>query len=198
MHSSENYNPLLDSSFPRRRESSQSELGSRLRGSDIIEQILRQPIPTGQRAASATLEQRRGTWLHALLQHLTPPDGMTGKAVLQAQCGIPPGEMDSLLRQAQTLLAQPSLQRFFDSQHYRSANNEMSYVNAAGELKRIDRLVEFDGEVWVLDYKTGDSADSAPYRAQMLEYRTAMQSVYAGKKVRCALLFADGVLSEVE
>ena len=191
-------NPLLDSSFPRRRESSQSELGSRLRGSDIIEQILRQPIPTGQRAASATLEQRRGTWLHALLQHLTPPDGMTGKAVLQAQCGIPPGEMDSLLRQAQTLLAQPSLQRFFDSQHYRSANNEMSYVNAAGELKRIDRLVEFDGEVWVLDYKTGDSADSAPYRAQMLEYRTAMQSVYAGKKVRCALLFADGVLSEVE
>lgn len=57
--------------------------------------------------------------------------------------------------------------------------------------------MEFDGEVRVLDYKTGDSADSAPYRAQMLKYRTAMQAIYAGKKVRCALLFADGVLSEV-
>ena len=49
----------------------------------------------------------------------------------------------------------------------------------------------------MLDYKTGDSADPAPYRAQMLEYRTAMQVVYAGKKVCCALLFADGELSEV-
>jgi len=73
----------------------------------------------------------------------------------------------------------------------------MSYVNAAGKLKRIDRLVEFDDEVWVLDYKTGETTDPAPYRAQMAEYQNAMQSVYAGKKIRCALLFADGVLSEV-
>ena len=31
----------------------------------------------------------------------------------------------------------------------------------------------------------------------MQEYRSAMQAVYAGKTVRCALLFADGALSEV-
>jgi hypothetical protein len=31
----------------------------------------------------------------------------------------------------------------------------------------------------------------------MQEYRAAMQSVYAGKAVRCALVFADGVMSEV-
>jgi ATP-dependent helicase/nuclease subunit A len=89
------------------------------------------------------------------------------------------------------------LQRFFDPQHYLSANNEMPYVNASGELKRIDRLVEFDDEVWVLDYKLGDSEDVAQHRAQMQEYQAAMQAVYAGKTVRCALLFADGVLSEV-
>ena len=105
--------------------------------------------------------------------------------------------MDALWQQAQHLLALPQLQRFFDPQHYLSANNEMPYVNAAGELKRIDRLVEFDDEVWVLDYKLGESEDPAPHRAQMQEYRTAMQAVYAGKTVRCALLFADGVLSEV-
>ena len=68
----------------------------------------------------------------------------------------------------------------------------MPYINAKGELKRIDRLVEFDDEVWVLDYKLGDSEDAARYRAQMQEYRAAMQSVYAGKAVRCALVFADG------
>jgi ATP-dependent helicase/nuclease subunit A len=57
--------------------------------------------------------------------------------------------------------------------------------------------VEFDNEVWVLDYKLGASEDAARHHAQMQEYQTAMQSVYAGKTVRCALLFADGVLSDV-
>jgi ATP-dependent helicase/nuclease subunit A len=68
----------------------------------------------------------------------------------------------------------------------------MPYVDARGELKRIDRLVEFDDEVWVLDYKLGDSADAVRYRAQMQEYRAAMQAVYADRTVRCALIFADG------
>ncbi|HEU0186351.1 MAG TPA: UvrD-helicase domain-containing protein, partial [Gallionellaceae bacterium] len=36
-----------------------------------IDPALQRALPTGQRAASNTIEQRRGTWLHALLQHLT-------------------------------------------------------------------------------------------------------------------------------
>ena len=90
------------------------------------------------------------------------------------------------------------MQRYFDPQHYRSASNEMSYVNARGELRRIDRLVEFDDEVWVLDYKISEQTGTDRYRTQMQEYRAAMQAVYAGKRVRCALLFGNGVLSEVE
>jgi hypothetical protein len=31
----------------------------------------------------------------------------------------------------------------------------------------------------------------------MQEYQSAMQSVYAGKTVRCTLVFADGVLTEL-
>ncbi len=69
-------------------------------------------------------------------------------------------------------------------------------VNRANWIGRIGCLVEFDDEVWVLDYKLSDAEDAARYRAQMQEYRAAMQAVYAGKTVRCALLFADGVLSE--
>ncbi len=184
--------------IPRRRESIQSDMDSRLRESDNIKQMLRLPIPTGQRTARTTSEQRHGTWLHALLQHLVPPQAVSDKGELQQRCGIPSNEMDSLWQQAQHLLALPNLQRYFDPQHYRNACNEMPYINAHGELKRIDRLVEFDDEVWVLDYKTGAKPDVAPYRAQMREYCTAMQAVYADKTVRCALLFEDGVLREVE
>ncbi len=152
---------------------------------------------TGKRVTRTTVQQQRGIWLHALLQYLTPPNGTNEKTVVQVRCGIPAEEMDDLWQQAQTLLGQTALQHFFDPQYYRSANNEIPYVNAHGEIKRIDRLVEFDEEVWILDYKTGEAADPAPYRAQMAEYRSAMQSVYAGKKIRCALLFSDGVLCEV-
>ena len=167
-----------------------------------MDAALLRPLPTGQYVPRTTAEQRRGIWLHALLQHLTPslctlasspsPDG-GGKQALQQRCGIPPNEMDSLWQQAQHLLALPHLQRYFDPQHYLSANNEVSYVNARGELKRIDRLVEFDNEVWVLDYKTGASAGLA----QLEEYRSAMQAIYPGKTVRCALIFSDGKFSAI-
>jgi len=152
-------------------------------------------LPTGKRALHNTAQQQRGIWLHALLQHLT--EGMADKAELQQRLAVPVEEIESLYQQVQHLLTSPQLARFFDAQQYRNASNELPYINAKGELKRIDRLVEFDDEIWVLDYKLGDSEDAARYRGQMQEYQVAMQSVYAGKAVKCALVFADGILSEV-
>ena len=154
-------------------------------------------FPTGKRAARDTVQQQRGIWLHALLQHLT--DGNTPeKTELQQRLAIPDDEIEPLWQQALKILASPQLERFFEPRQYQGAGNEMPYVNAQGELKRIDRLVEFGDEVWVLDYKLGDREDAAHYRAQMQEYRNAMQAVYKVKKVRCALVFADGALSEVD
>ncbi len=154
------------------------------------------PVPAGKRAAPSSAQQQRGIWLHGLLQHIT--GGATGKAELQQLLAIPAHAIDPLWQQAQQLVALPHLARFFDARQYRAACNEMSYINAAGEMKRIDRLVEFDDEVWVLDYKLGDSEEMARYKAQMEEYRGAMRAVYADRKVRCALLFADGVLREAD
>lgn len=184
-------NPLLSaSSAPVHAAVRQSEVSVDIR--------LTQPLPTGQRKPANSALQQRGIWLHALMQHLLPPGENADEADLRQRCGISEAEFDSLLEQAQSLLQQPHLQRFFDPQHYRSACNEMPYVDAQGELKRIDRLVEFDGEVWVLDYKLGESGDAARHRAQMQGYRDAMRMVYAGKPVRCALVFADGTLQEME
>jgi len=168
-------------------------------------------LPTGKRTPRYTAQQQRGIWLHALLQHLTtthfplpPGEGLRvrehsspQRAELQQRLAIPSDEMESLWQQAQYILNAPHLARFFDAAQYRSAYNEMPYLNANGELKRIDRLVEFDDEVWVLDYKSGDSEEAARYQAQMLEYQTAMQLVHAGKTVRCALVFTDGRLHEL-
>jgi ATP-dependent helicase/nuclease subunit A len=209
-------NPLIDiSPRPRAGEG---------QGRGMVGEVVELPVilPTGKRAPRNTPQQQRGIWLHALLQHLTeisprplagqaatgqlagvveclvvPSEGLGERGELQQRLAIPSAEMDSLWQQARHLLTLPQLVPFFDAQQYRTACNEMPYINAKGELKRIDRLVEFDDEVWVLDYKLGDSEDAARYRAQMEEYRAAMQTVYAGKTVRCALVFADGVSSEM-
>jgi ATP-dependent helicase/nuclease subunit A len=72
----------------------------------------------------------------------------------------------------------------------------VAYIDAGGTVRRIDRLVEFDGEVWVLDYKTGvaeaDPALQDAYRKQLGDYRDAVRALYPGKKVCAMLLFADG------
>ncbi|MEW6312667.1 MAG: UvrD-helicase domain-containing protein [Pseudomonadota bacterium] len=167
-------------------------------------------LPTGKRAARNTVQQQRGIWLHALLQHLTDPNSplLMGeypeghkeagvREILQQRLAIPADEMDALWQQAGQLLVLPQLARFFDAHQHCAACNEMPYVNAQGEIRRIDRLVEFDDEVWVLDYKFGEQRDSARFRAQLREYRAAMQSAYPGKAVRSALLFGSGELQEI-
>jgi len=179
--------------------------------------VLQRPIPTGQREPRVTSDQyaasaqQQGTWLHALLQHLAPsestmfnfdeslsPCGINSatKIELQQRCTIPEHKIEALWQQAQNILRQPTLQIFFDPRHYRTAYNELSYITALGELRRIDRLVEFENEVWVLDYKTGET-NPFPHSVQMQEYRDAMQAIYTDKMVRCGLLFAEGVLHEV-
>ena len=180
-----------------------------------VDAALRRSLPTGKRVASPTDEQRKGTCLHVLLQKIAPssslpdasgvhPGGVAqvGELVdmiaLQLEYGIAAADMKLLRQQAERLLVLSELRRFFDPQHYRFACNELPYVNARGELHRIDRLVEFDDEVWVLDYKSGSTSDSAPHHKQMQEYRLAMQAVYVTKVVRCALLFLDGTLRELE
>ncbi|HKU71768.1 MAG TPA: PD-(D/E)XK nuclease family protein, partial [Burkholderiales bacterium] len=100
--------------------------------------------------------------------------------------------------QAQGLIAAPALTRYFDPNQYRSAANEIAYVDERGETRRIDRLVEFDKEVCVLDYKSGsaDAALAAQYAGQLAEYRAAAERLYPGKKVRGLLVFSDGTTSE--
>ncbi|MEI7455608.1 MAG: UvrD-helicase domain-containing protein [Nitrosomonadales bacterium] len=168
--------------------------------SSLLDSRLSQAFPVGTRKAVMNDAQRQGVWLHGLLQHMAVPDAVfrEDKAQqLQRKLNIPSALMPELWQQAQAILSAPALSRFFDAQYYLQAANEAGYVNAAGQLRRIDRLVEFDTEVWVLDYKTGLNSEMQSHTAQLEEYRIAMQAVYPDKTVRCAVIFGDGKLLEV-
>ena len=162
--------------------------------------------PTGRRDISRIDAARRhGIQLHALLEWVDMGRSLPEqKEVLQLRLGLEDSVFEPLWAEALELLRAPRLQRFFDPEQYLSAYNELGYQSGNGEMRRIDRLVEFADSVWVLDYKTGagevDDPDAiaAPYREQMREYRRAMENVFPGKPVRCALVFPGATLIEMD
>jgi len=153
------------------------------------------PRAVGRLRTTAGAPADFGTWVH---RHL---EALTGGAALTAQeLATAPALHEAARAMAERLIAQPALARFFDAGQYRRARNEVEYLGADGALRRIDRLVEFDDAVWVLDYKTGglDEADlarrAAPHLAQIEDYRAAMAALYPDRPVRAALVFTDGQL----
>jgi len=146
-----------------------------------------------------TPEARAGTLLHALLEGATAPgesDGPAQSAILRRKLALSEQEFAPLWRQAQSILAAPGMQRFFDPTGYRRAENELE-IMSGGELRRIDRMVEFDDEVWVLDYKSGVASAAAEWRVQLAAYRDMLRPLYPGKAIRAAVVLADGVLEEL-
>ena len=161
-------------------------------------------IAYGERKISMSDKNRDyGIQLHALLE--AARDGaVPQRAAMQVLKNTDESTRDMLMKQANAILRAPQLERFFDTRHFRTARNEVSMIDGNGDLLRIDRLVEFDDSVWVLDYKSAASEVVRAsefmdeYRAQMLRYRRALEGVYANKKLHCGLIFGDAVLEETE
>jgi ATP-dependent helicase/nuclease subunit A len=101
---------------------------------------------------------------------------------------------------AEKILSAPALQKFFDASQFVAAHNELEIGIAGTEpiTRRLDRVVEFATEVWVLDYKTGLDVVSQSNRAQVAQYCEALASVYRGKVIRGALIDAEANLHEVQ
>jgi len=156
---------------------------------------LLQPLKIGTRiTAVASAGTRYGTCFHLFMERLTSrrrPDD-----ALRAELALTVREFETLRSQAEALIGRAELARYFDPSQYVSAANEVPFIDAAGQIKRIDRLVELADEVWVLDYKTGTMTEDPrlqqAYRLQLAEYRDAVRVLYPDKKVRALLLYADG------
>ncbi len=78
------------------------------------------------------------------------------------------------------------------------AGNEVG-ISWRGQYRQIDRLVlRRDGQWWVLDYKTAAAPQAqAELRAQLTDYRAAVQALYPDHVVRAAFLTPQGVVLEL-
>lgn len=161
-------------------------------------------MPTGRRRDTTTsLGQRYGTAFHRVMECLVADPNADAVAIASG-FALAPEEARRCAAQARLLVADAALRRFFDPKDFVSAFNELPLIGDDGNVRRIDRLVEFVDEVWVLDYKTGGSGidvgselDTA-YRDQVAGYCRSVRSVFTDKRVRGALVYADGVMVEVQ
>ncbi|MDP1680244.1 MAG: UvrD-helicase domain-containing protein [Burkholderiales bacterium] len=177
----------------------------------------------GQRAQTIeTPAMRHGTLLHRLLEQLAPSGTLSPNSLpragerdlgslrelhklhLRHEWAITEDSFETLWREAQAILSTAHLARFFDPAHYHRAWNELPFLTANGDFLRIDRLVEFETEIWVLDYKSTEAATPAtlaqaakPHRAQLQNYLAAMQSLFPGKQMKGGLIFKSGLMFEI-
>ena len=149
--------------------------------------------PTGQVRQAESDAMRAGTLLHLALQTITdardaqsaPPD----IATMAPRLGVDANAAQAIHDAADGVCTAPSLARFFDPRQFVRARNELTFSSAQGEVGRIDRVVDFNDAVWVLDYKLHVSdVQRASYAVQVVAYVVALQGLYPDKPVRGALI----------
>jgi len=72
---------------------------------------------------------------------------------------------------------------------------EKEVVNDFGDVKRIDRLIVKDSQVWIIDYKT-TSERKKEHRKQILQYPQVIKDIYPNRKIRSFLIYFDSMEAE--
>ncbi len=154
-----------------------------------VRDFLPAPLPTGARLAEEqdSAPQRLGRAWHALLER--------GDQALDAIAH----EHELTRIQSERIAAAAArvrdrLPQFFSA----GTEAELDLVAPDGELLRIDRLVEHDDALWIVDFKWSVTpAERAAYDAQVRRYAQVLRAIRDDKPIMTALVDADGTLIEV-
>ena len=147
-----------------------------------------------------------GVHFHQLLEHLTLQTGAAKPEVMSADqiarwLGISGESASKALDQATTVLNTQELQPYLITNQWVQAWNEIDVVSLDGKSFRLDRLVEFDDHLAILDYKltipeVGSEAHNK-YRAQLNNYKQELARIRPDKPAKAYLISAKGEIAEV-
>lgn len=155
-----------------------------------------------------------GELVHALLERITRyPDAYAGvpdtETVMRwfplTGAGAP-GARERWQRQAEAavadlraMLAAPALRPLLFAPDAVAARNEVELYDGRGRLLRIDRLVEFDDRVVIIDYKQRLlPQEHAAYGAQLARYVAAVKPMFPSKRIDAGVATAAGDWIDVE
>lgn len=163
-------------------------------------------VKSGEAAESRRRAQRRGVLVHRLLQSLPEIDASqridaAQRYLMRRAADWSEAERSALLGEVLTLIGAAPFAAVFGP----ASRAEVAIVGrltrsgrpAALVSGQIDRLVETDGEILIVDFKTNHApprrlADCPPaYRRQLALYRAVLSRLQPRKRIRAALIWTE-------
>ena len=147
-----------------------------------------------------TNAQLRGTLIHEIIEKCLI--GKNSRETINTQVqhkyatSIDADEFNTYWQEAVTVIDDTKNDPLFNDSHFTQAWNEVaiSYLNDAGNTVNgvIDRLVRYQDELLIIDYKTHrDSSDESlveQYKTQLQYYATGIQKLWPDMRIRVGLL----------
>lgn len=149
-----------------------------------------------------------GVHFHKLLEFLTVHSGASSQTVAMPSAqeimnwlGVDQAMAQKLLSHAQAVMSSPELRPYLSSGGWVQAWNELDIANAEGQSFRLDRLVEFDDHLAILDYKLtipeAGSERHGKYRKQLQNYQDELSRIRPDKGNRAYLISAGGKIEQI-
>ncbi len=155
--------------------------------------------PLGDDRGAAFL---RGRLVHRLLQSLPQLDPGARDAAARRFLALPvhdlpPDAQEAMLQETMAVFDNPDFAPLFGPGSVAEVP-VVGLFNGRALSGQIDRLLVGEDSVLIVDYKTmrpvprSDTEVPALYLDQLAAYQAAVEAVFPGKEVRCALLWTDG------
>lgn len=159
--------------------------------------LLREEFPSGEELRNRDAISE-GELLHGLLSAVgASGSGSSPEEELEHACamlGEEPLKIDNARKKALALLESPATAWIFRQPGAR-VYCEKEIVLASGRSLRIDRLIEEENGITVVDYKSSRSGREE-YLRQMKEYIGAASGIYPGRQVSGVIVYMDSLETE--
>ena len=149
-----------------------------------------------------------GTNFHKLLEFLTPDSNNQAKPAIPSEqelinwLSIDLEQAQRLITRTKVVLETSELKPYLTSSDWVQAWNELDIATEAGKSYRMDRLVEFDDHLAILDYKltipVEGSEQYEKYRKQLQAYQTELTRIRQDKPNKAYLISSKGEMVEVK
>jgi ATP-dependent helicase/nuclease subunit A len=115
--------------------------------------------------------------------------------------GVDQAHAQKVIERAQTVLEAPELSRYLTSGQWIAAWNELDIASKEGKSYRMDRLVELDDYIAIIDYKLTIPAVGTEkyekYREQLQNYRAELSRIRKDKPNKAYLISSEGRIHEI-
>jgi len=148
-----------------------------------------------------------GTHFHKLLEFLTADSNNPAKSSMPSEqevmnwLDIDQAHAKKVIERTQKVLQSPELAKYLTSGQWVAAWNELDIASKEGKSYRMDRLVELDDYIAIIDYKLTipelGSEKYEKYREQLKNYQAELSRIREDKPNKAYLISSEGKLHQI-